>query len=69
MPQDACLNAREVAQLFGYTTPSALHSSVGHQCFPEPDMKFKGLRELPISKCYWRKTTILKEIKRRRSDA
>lgn len=63
MSEDAFLNAKDVALLFGYKTASSINALIYQGSFSKPDRTVKankGYRNL------WSKKTILSEIERRK---
>ena len=56
------LSSGEVQALFGFKTPNCVAASVAKGFFPSPDITGTAKNQ----KVYWLKTTIVKEIARRR---
>ena len=66
MPDDALLNSKEAAEVFGYKNANALHGAVHDGCFPKPDVQEYGFSTFQNRlRNKWKKSTILAEIERR----
>jgi hypothetical protein len=59
--REPCYNTKEVAVMFGYSSPGMLRNDVQRGKFPEATLKTGMLG----AKCYWSKSVLNEELKRR----
>lgn len=68
MAPDAKLSTRDIMKLFGYTNQSSISNAVKNGIFPKADYDVTGMTRFAMPKKYWRKSTVMAELKRRMAE-
>ena len=65
IPREPLFNAEETSKLMGYNTVKGLWSAVDRGVFPNPDTITRKMSGGNNKKCFWKKSVVLAEIKKK----